>query len=69
MPRHNLGLEVLSLLLVIAAGVASFIVIPLPWLMAVPVAFFAGYVVLETLLPKVWETPPRGIRYEPGEDE
>ena len=67
--RNNLALEILGVFLVIAAGLATFFILPLSWFIAAPIAVFASYVVLETVAPKVWETPPKGIRYDPEDDE
>lgn len=69
MLRHNLALEIIGLVLVLAGGFAVFFGVPVSWYIAAPLAIFASYVLLETVLPKVWETPPKGIRHEPGEDE
>jgi hypothetical protein len=69
MCRHNLGLEILAVVLVLAGGIAAFVFLPAPWFVSAPVAVLASYTVLETLLPKVWETPAKGIRYEPESDE
>lgn len=69
MLRHNLALEIFGLILVLAGGFATFFILPVSWYIAAPIAIFASYVVIETVLPKVWETPAKGIRHEPGEDE
>ncbi len=69
MCRDKLGLEILAVVTVLAAGVAAFFLVPAPWFIAVPAGIFTSYVVLDTLLPTVWETPPEGIRYEPDSDD
>ena len=38
MCRNNLALEILAMALVVIAGVTAFVVVPMPWVMAVPVA-------------------------------
>jgi hypothetical protein len=67
MLRDDPGLEFIGFLLTIAGIIAAFVILPAPWYVAGPVAVFAGYAVLETVLPKVWETPPEGIRHDPDE--
>lgn len=69
MCRNNLGLEILAIVLTLVVGIATFYILPVHWLIAAPAGIFTGYVVLDTLLPTVWETPPKGIRYEPGDDD
>ncbi len=69
MCRNNLILEILAIALTFAVGTAVFLLLPVAWFIAAPAGIFAAYVVLDTLLPTVWETPPKGIRYEPGDDD
>jgi len=57
MLRNDPVLEFFGLLLTIVGIVAAFVMLPAPWYIASPVAVFAGYAVLETVLPKVWDAP------------
>lgn len=55
MLRNDPGLEFIGFLLAIAGIVAAFVMLPSPWYISGPVAIFAGYAVLETLLPEEWD--------------
>ena len=57
MLRNDPGLEFIGFLVAIASIVAAFVILPSPWYVSGPVAIFAGYAVLETLLPEVWDAP------------
>ena len=64
MLRNDAALEFLGFLLTITGIIAAFVILPAPWYISAPIAIFAGYAILETVLPEVWDAP-----YDPDCDE
>jgi hypothetical protein len=64
MLRNDAALELLGFILAITGIIAAFVILPAPWYISAPVAMLAGYTILETVLPEVWDTP-----YDPDYDE
>ena len=51
MIRGHFEREIMAMVLIFAAGVATFVVLPSGWLISACVAVFATYVGFETILP------------------
>ena len=55
--RNDVGTEAVGLFLAVVGVIAAFVILPAAWYISAPMAIFAGYVVLETVLPEVWDDP------------
>jgi hypothetical protein len=63
-----MALEILGLCMAIASLVCTIVFLPASLVIKIPLGVFAAYVVLETVLPRKFEDPGDGIRYEPDDD-
>ena len=62
--RDDVGTEAVGLFFAVVGVIAAFVILPAPWYISAPVSIFAGYAILETVLPEVWDSP-----YDPDSDE